>query len=71
MLTSEQLDRAGRIALEAAVLAAATPGGSRKSREHIMAKFRDTLIIGMIRQYLAGRPELRTDRRRGIGRPAP
>jgi Replication initiator protein A len=54
----KQLDQAGRIALEAEALAAASPADRESYESHIMAKFRDTLMLGMIRNYLAGKPEL-------------
>jgi hypothetical protein len=54
----KQLDQAERIALEAKVLAAASPTDKENYDSHVMAKFRDTLMLGMIREYLAGKPEL-------------
>jgi hypothetical protein len=54
----KQLDQAERTALEAKVLAAASPTDRESYNSHIMAKFRDTLMISMIREYLGGKPEL-------------
>ena len=54
----KQLDQAGRIAIEAEALAAASPADRESYESHVMARFRDTLMIGMIREYLAGKPEL-------------
>jgi Replication initiator protein A len=54
----KQLDQAERIVLEAEALAAASPANRESYESHIMARFRDTLMIGMIRDYLAGKPEL-------------
>jgi hypothetical protein len=54
----KRLDQTGRIALEAKVLAAASPAERETYESQIMAKYRNTLMLGMIRQYLAGKPEL-------------
>lgn len=53
----KQLDQAERMALEAKVLAAADPKDRENYESHIMARFRDTLMLGMIRHYLAAKPE--------------
>ena len=68
----KQLDQAGRIALEAEVLAAASPADRESYESHIMARFRDTLMHGMIRDLSCREAgTVRTNRHRGIGRPAP
>jgi hypothetical protein len=54
----KQLDQAGRLALEAEALAAASPKDRENYDSHIMARFREMLMLVMIRQYLAGNPEL-------------
>ena len=54
----KQLDQAERIALEAEALAAASPADRESYESDIMARFRDTLMHGMISAYLTGRPEL-------------
>ena len=54
----KQLDPAARMAIEAEALAAASPKDREGYESDIMAKFRDTLMLGMIRNYLDGKPEL-------------
>jgi hypothetical protein len=54
----KQLDQGERIALEAKALAAASPKARESYDSHIMAMFRETVMLGMIREYLAGKPEL-------------
>jgi hypothetical protein len=54
----KQLDEAQRIAFEAAALAAACPADRETYQSHVMARFRETLMLGMLCQYLAGKPEL-------------
>jgi hypothetical protein len=54
----KQLGQAERIDLEAKALAAACPANRESYNSHIMAKFRSTLMLGMIGDYLAGKPEL-------------
>ncbi len=54
----KQLGQAERKALEAEALAAASPSDRESYDSHIMARFRDTLMLCMISTYLAGRPEL-------------
>jgi hypothetical protein len=54
----KQLDPDERTTLEAKVLAAASPADRESYESHVMARFRETVMIGMIRQYLAGKPEL-------------
>jgi hypothetical protein len=54
----KQLDQAARIALETEVLAAASPSDRESYESDAMALFRETLMLGMLRDYLAGKPEL-------------
>ena len=49
----KQLDPAEREALEAEALAAAGPEARERYESHVMAKFRDTLMIAMLRDYVA------------------
>ena len=54
----KQLDPAERSALEARVLAAASPKDRENYERQVMAQFRDTYMLMMLREYLAGKPEL-------------
>ncbi len=54
----KQLDPADRLALEAKALETASQTDRENYESHVMARFRDTLMLGMIREYLAGKPEL-------------
>ena len=54
----KQLDPAARLALEAKALETASQTDRENYESHVMARFRDTLMLGMIREYLAGKPEL-------------
>ena len=54
----KQLDQTGRIALEAEALAAASPEARESYESQIMARFRDALMLAMIREYLAAKPQL-------------
>ncbi len=56
----KQLDQAERSALEAKALAAASPADRENYESHIMARFRDTLMLVMLRTYLADKLELIT-----------
>jgi hypothetical protein len=54
----KQLDQGERLALEAKALAAASPNDREVYESHVMSKFRDALMLGMLRAYLDGKPEL-------------
>ena len=49
----KQLGQAERLALEAEALAAATPEQRENYDSHVMARFRDTLMLAMLRDYVA------------------
>ena len=49
----KQLGQAERIALEAEALAAASPKDRENYESHVMARFRDTLMLAMLREYVA------------------
>jgi hypothetical protein len=59
----KQLDQAQRIALEAEALSAASPEARANYESHVMAKFRDTLMLAMLRDYL-GSPHETEDKAR-------
>jgi hypothetical protein len=54
----KQLDQAGRIALETEALAAVSPEFRESYESDIKGSFRDTMMLLMIRQYLAAKPDL-------------
>jgi hypothetical protein len=55
----KQLAPAARRALEAKALAAAQPEDRERYDSHVMAKFRDTLMLAMLRDYVAAHIDYR------------
>jgi hypothetical protein len=53
----KQLDQAERKILEAKALAAAAPKDRENYDSHVMAKFRDTVMLMIVHEYLAKQPE--------------
>ena len=53
----KQLNQAERIVLESEALAAASPEARENYESHVMARFRDTLILAMLRDHVADKLE--------------
>ena len=53
----EQLNHAERIALESEALATAGPEARENYESHVMIRFRDTLMLAMLRDYVADKLE--------------